>query len=521
MFDALFQRSGLDRDLRWSKWVFQWLALSLILHLIATVRSSGFYHADEHFQIIEFMNYKLGRSAATDLPLEFGQMMRPWLLPAIFAGITSFLNTIGISNPFDWALTYRFFSSMLGWLSAAGLSLCCFVWIPDRKWRNWAVIGTLLIWYLPSLHARHSSENLGGSVFFIGLSLLILCSPAKLKFPERPDHIPDAVALISGALFGFAFEFRYQVGVMILGALLWLICMARVPFRSLLLLGVGILIPIGLGTLADYWGYGQWTCTPWNYLKYNIIENHVSDADTDPWWDYFRRAFTESWPILGFLTLLSFPIAWIRYPKHILTWSMLPLFVVHEIIGHKELRFLFPLAHAGGLLLVLSFNGFPWTRNPFFAWPVRILLAWNIIGLIALSLTPAWMPVRFYQQLYTFHPYRFQLYYKDDSFFNQGGAILNFYRPEDLPLTHIEKYEELVPILDSQEQPIWLFYPRLNLPEEAKMIRDLCQVEFSTLPHWVTEIKALKINERMTNWTLFRCKGLSNIKKNKPKFLDN
>ena len=207
MFENFLSRSGLKTDLNWSSFVFQWLILSFILHVIAAVQSSGFYHSDEHFQILEFMNYNLGSSPMSELPLEFGQLMRPWLLPAIFSGMTSSLNAIGINNPFDWALSYRILSCILGWLSTAGLSLCCYLWFPEKRWRQWAVIAMTLIWYMPSLHARHSSENLSGSLFFIGLSLITLMTPPKLKHSERPESLPFALSFLVGILFGFAFEF--------------------------------------------------------------------------------------------------------------------------------------------------------------------------------------------------------------------------------------------------------------------------------------------------------------------------
>jgi phosphatidylinositol glycan class B len=505
MLETFLARSGFKKDLRWSRFAFQWLTLAFILHVIAAVQSIGFYHADEHFQIVEFMNFKLGGSPANELPLEYGQLMRPWLLPAILGGITSFLNAIGIRNPFDWALSYRLLAGIVGWLSTVGLCLSSYVWFPEKKWRNWAVIAMTLLWYMPSLHARHSSENLSASLFFIGLSFSVLMASPKQKHTDRPESIPLLLSFLIGLLFGFAFEFRFQMGAMILGAVLWFLVMARVSLREISAMLLGILAVVGLGCLADRWGYGQWTFTPWNYLKYNIIDHHVSDSDSTPWWDYFRRAVTESWPVLGFITLLSFPIAWLRNPKHILTWSLLPFFLTHEIIGHKELRFLFPLAHAGGILLVMSIAGIHWPVRKWIQWPIRALMGLNIVGLICLTLVPAWIPVQFYSKLYSFHPYGFQLYYKDDTFFNFGGAIMNFYLPEDRPFIRVQSYEEFAKALQETERPLWLFYSRAQLPADADLIKDLCKIEFSTLPGWVENLNLRKKLDRVTNWTLYQC----------------
>src|SRR5690349_12493433 len=88
MVEMLLSRAGLKRDTCWTRFVLQWLAIALALHIIAAVRSGGFYHNDEHFQIVEFVNAKLGRSPPVDLPLEYRELMRPWLLPAILTGLT-------------------------------------------------------------------------------------------------------------------------------------------------------------------------------------------------------------------------------------------------------------------------------------------------------------------------------------------------------------------------------------------------------------------------------------------------
>jgi phosphatidylinositol glycan class B len=515
LFKTLLETSGLKKDSDWTRFLVQCLALTFILHLIAAVRSSGFYHVDEHFQIIEFMNYKLGRSPAIDLPLEYGQLMRPWLMSAIFAGFTWVWRALGVTSPFDWALGYRLCCAGLGFLSTAGLMLSCYLWFPIKtdqrfQWRTLAVLALTFIWYLPALHARHSSENVSGSVFFIAISLIVLCLPSR-RSDSHPTQststsYPDLLALLVGLLFGLAFEFRYQTGFMILGAIFWLVLMARIPFRFLLILVAGIVAPVILGTLADYWGYGQWTFAPWNYVKYNLVQNHVSDSDVTPWWDYFRRALTESWPPLGLLLLVSFPIAWLRNPKHLLTWSLFPLFFIHEIIGHKELRFLFPLIHAGPVLLIMSVQDMKSVFRSRVCKGVTVgIVGLNAVALVFTTVLPAWSPIRFYEKLYFFKPYGFQLYTADKSLFDFGGAKMNFYKPTHLPLIQLHEISEIIPILKNQHRPVWIFTPRLNLSEE---IKPYCRIEFSTLPAWpawIERLNPLGVVGRVTNWTLHRC----------------
>src|SRR5689334_12377178 len=121
ILDTIYRKSGLKDDFPWRRFFIRAVMLSLVLHFIAAVMSGGFYHNDEHFQILEFVNAKLGRSPFADLPLEFREVMRPWLLPAILTGLTRVLESLGIHSPLSWAMTYRFFASLIGWIATVGL----------------------------------------------------------------------------------------------------------------------------------------------------------------------------------------------------------------------------------------------------------------------------------------------------------------------------------------------------------------------------------------------------------------
>lgn len=60
-----------------------WL-ISLILHIFAGLNSAGVAHVDEHYQILEFVNYKLGLVSIDRLPWEFGFRMRAWIQPGLY-----------------------------------------------------------------------------------------------------------------------------------------------------------------------------------------------------------------------------------------------------------------------------------------------------------------------------------------------------------------------------------------------------------------------------------------------------
>jgi len=54
-----------------------------IIYCFTAYNSSGFHQPDEHFQIIEFANYKLGNTKPQDLSWEFKAEIRPTIQPAL------------------------------------------------------------------------------------------------------------------------------------------------------------------------------------------------------------------------------------------------------------------------------------------------------------------------------------------------------------------------------------------------------------------------------------------------------
>ena len=60
------------------------ITLIFLINLITAFFSSGYYHTDEHMQILEFANYKLGHNPASNMPNEFFSKMRSWLLPGFY-----------------------------------------------------------------------------------------------------------------------------------------------------------------------------------------------------------------------------------------------------------------------------------------------------------------------------------------------------------------------------------------------------------------------------------------------------
>ncbi len=139
--------------------------MSLILHLICSYFSVGYHSIDEYFQILEFLNFKLGQTPESVLPVEFAERMRPWLQPALYYGLLNLLKGMGISSPFTWSWVIRIFCSLAGWLSLVLMGVCTRFWLKDSRAQKFCLAAIGLLWFLPALHARPSSEGLGGDIF--------------------------------------------------------------------------------------------------------------------------------------------------------------------------------------------------------------------------------------------------------------------------------------------------------------------------------------------------------------------
>jgi len=507
----------------WRNQVFRWMALSLGFHLLAAVFSLGFQAADEHFQILEFAAFKLGRTPESHLSMEFKAMMRPWLQPAAAWTLFQGWRAIGVEDPFTWAWSLRLLSGLLGWLSTVALALTIPQWITEKRWQKLTLIALSLIWYFPALHVRPSSESWGGTFLVLAISSVFLLSDAR--DPKR-SLSPGAAAVV-GALFGLSFESRFQMAVAIVGALAWLLFMPRSRYRVSpraigALLGGGLLVFIA-GRLIDRWGYGAWSFSPYNYVEFNLIQNHVSDFGTMPWWGYFQLITIENWPPLGILLLILSLIGMCAQWRHILTWSYIPFLAVHFWIGHKETRFLFPVATSGPLLLVFGLMAIQnWGQSLGRGWAALRPLLFGIAGLIAINncfaliaytLLPASKTVSFYRAVS--HEVakenqarpneQFLIHSADGNPFMYLGSHVDFYWPKQVRVDVFASLQEVERRLLSApvDRPFWIFHTRLVFESETPVLQQHCSAVYQTIPGWLSGWKRLPPTVR--TWSLFRC----------------
>lgn len=483
-----------------------WMSIALILQLAASFFSLGHYAADEHFQILEFINFKLGGIPVKEMPFEYHFQVRPWFQPFLYWGLLlKPLEWLGINNPFHLAFTFRLFTGLLGFIGLVLLSLCVPKLTPNPLFQRISFLFIATLWFLPALHARASSESLSATFFWMGTCLYFLALPGTSSF---------AYSFGIGVLWGLSFECRFQVGLMILGAILWILILQNQK-KQLLGIFTGFSILLVFGRWIDRWGYGQWVFTPWNYFHYNLIENRVSSYGTAPWWDIFRFTATETWPVLGSLVLLLFLFTWAQNPKHLFTWCCVPFFIVHLLIGHKELRFFFPLAAATPLFFTLGLsklkkiNDLGSSTKKIVLILLAILFLNNLLGLLAYTFLPAARNISFQKKIWDRHlqsPLPMPLYYWERDPYELWDSIIRFYRPASFVTQKIQLPEQISLLKDIPlGQSRWLVLPRTLIPKELGLERAHCFIREHSHPQWVTSINFNDWLNRSPGWSLLEC----------------
>ena len=373
------------------------LFLGIVICAIAAWFTIGYHNPDEHTQIWEFANYKLGHIPASDLSWEFPSKMRPGLQP--FMAYCAVLGTqaIGIVSPFLQTFLMRLLCG------AAAM----FVYWKWTQWLErdlqpgsirWMRLGLLFFWLMPYLNVRFSSENTSAICFFGGLLLLL----------QAIDHSKDRFdwkLLFAGLLLGLSFFFRYQIAFAGVGLGAWILFQNRLNWLSWTALIAGIILATGIGLATDYWLYDAWVFAPYNYYFYNIVEGKAAGFGVWPFYWYLTEMPVALIPPLSIILTVFFLIGMVRMPRHALTWSVVPFILAHSMIGHKEVRFMYSmalpfffLAAAGWQFFVEKYEIKTWMKRTF-----QFCLWLNLVLLIFRSFIPAKEIAASYKYLWNWH----------------------------------------------------------------------------------------------------------------------
>ncbi len=315
------------------------LLLSLLCYAVASYVMVGIIHADEHFQILEFANYKRGLLEAKHLPWEFEARLRPTIQPTLALIALETLDTLGLDDPNVQVFLLRLLSSIFFLFS----SFVLFKSLEtdfQSKWLKYLFLGaTFFLYIFPIIGVRFSSENWCTCFFMLGFAQL----HTSLK-ATPPKGLHARSMLSTGMLFGLSFLFRYQAAIMIFCLAVWLLVFHWRQFRYWLLLFAGFAFMILVGILIDRWFYGEWAITAWNYFNANLLEGVAASFGVEPWWWYFSKVDLSKWMKILNIGLISLLVVFVLTEiKNPIAWIFSLFLLVHCVISHKETRFLYPI----------------------------------------------------------------------------------------------------------------------------------------------------------------------------------
>lgn len=358
------------------------------------------------------------------------------------------------------------------------------------KYLLWSM---LFVWFMPYLSVRFSSENWAGMTLLTGLLLIT-------QFIENERHRVGWRLVAGGFLLGLSFFFRFQMAFALWGVAAWLLYYRKLGVRewSGLLLGGGL--GLALGMCADYWLYGEWAPTAINYFRANILEHKAANWGTAPWWFYFREIVLTGLPPVSLsLLILAIRGGW-KHRQHVFMWALLPFFLAHTFVAHKELRFLFPLVLP---FLVLAVWGWEpvWQRFGQRTWAKALLglaLVINFLALPLRSMTPANEALPYFRFLYDYAQHQpTTLLAMEKNPYNLAGLIAHFYQPKVL---HLEILSTLDQLDSLPNRPgTLLIYPQLRLPKSLPPM----ERRYSYFPDWILALNVNDWQSRSHIWSIY------------------
>lgn len=355
------------------------LPLAIVLHLVTAWSSSGFYAADEHYQVITFAEVKAGHEPASELPWEYAHRIRCTVLPAATLVVFGTAELTGLHDPFLRAFLLRLITALVAlflvhrWIPVAEKLLPAGLHTAFR-WTSW------FLWFIPFLHVRFTSETWSG--------LLFLAAATDLLKGPLVGH----KALRVGVCLGLATMVRPSVAWMAAGLLAWAWHDQRLKGRGAMDLLAGAIMTTAAMVALDSWWYGAPTFTLWNYTAMGLSGRPGGGFDAMPWWAYGRMVVKDMLPPFGLLALGAFALLWMKRPSGPLPWVLTPFLLFHVLVPHKEMRFLFPLVDLMPLLLMQALALVPprmVRRGTALRGAVVLLVSVDLAGLAVASLAPA------------------------------------------------------------------------------------------------------------------------------------
>ena len=466
--------------------------IGAILHIISAFYTIGFYSDDEHFQILEIAAYLLGINnvAIEDTTGYYWEWrehirMRPWLQPYIYFKLIIFFQYLSINDPFVWTLIIRIISSLIGYLSIIYL----FFTFQNKFFNENYKFNTFIFfsfWFYPFLHSRTSSENLGITLFIISICLiyrLIISKEINFNYFKF---------IFASFLFGISMVIKFTLVFTTIPFYIWVLIF-RFKFNTITIFTIVIFICLGIGIAIDSYFWGFLTNTYYQFYKFNLSEElgRLNDFGINPWYFYITEISKQLAPLLSIVFLAGLFLYWFKNKFDLISWITLSTLILFSIIGHKEIRYIFPIYIFAPFFIsyLLDYIKNGYLLNFF----KTIIIISNVLFLVLTLFVPPNTKVGVYKFIYNNINNNEKIYYIDENPYQINNMEPYFYTKF---LTPINAYNL------SEIDNYWIVTNNYN---NVKMLDDQnCKKKYSTLPDIIFNInknwKRLKLN-----WYIYYC----------------
>lgn len=479
---------------------------------MAGVFSEGFQNHDEHFRVLEMMHRRLQAPPPKDtLQVCPECLMFSYFQPAMFGLAVKALRPIGVTSPFTLAILFRLFSALLGWVSLLAVVYCLPFWTSQKPVRTTALLVLSFLWFLPYLHARPSPESWAGSFFFLSLAVLHFIKEREGAAKGRQGLLWAELSV--GALWALAFSSRYQMGISILFLALWYLILGRnrgtQSLWSFARMCLGFFLVAAAVEIINTWGYGFWYPTHWAYLDRLVFKGGVLHQFASGRWYYFIQVFLQGGAPFSILLLLGTFLGWVIFPRHVLTWITASFFLIHQVMAHKQINYLFPIAKGSVVLCVLSLSAvyerIKGNNHQHWILKLRPYAVMMNFGLLILACTISWSTsISLYKYLYSQHK-PLSLLSVDGDCFEVAGYPITFYRFPGTEIKPINNYTELEALVSATSGVSWVSRKGFSLPDDAVNLKRWCQLTYSAFPEWVSRFNFNGWIERTRIWNIYQC----------------
>lgn len=418
---------------------FRLTMLALLVHGVAAWFSVGWHHPDEHYQLIEFTYSITGEKNASTLPMEFAAEMRPSIQVWLTYTILKCAGFLQLTNPFMLAFLLRLFTAVLCIVSSLQLQRA--LSFTHAHLQRTHLILLLFGWCLVYMHVRFSSETWSAALFVLGISMLLM---KKQGF-------------WTGLILGLSFAFRFQMGFALVGVGVYLL-LQRTSAKYLLWLCAGGLLSIGFATWLDSVFYGNLVFTPYTYFYQNIVNKVAAGFGVSPWYWYFSQSVEQLIPPFSLMVVAGFVLLLLQPAYRLIGFAALFFVLGHSAVGHKELRFIFPMLFFAPLAAIIVWQ---WvyerlnkaTYKKLWNGMARLFVPVNAVALLIILFKPAHELAHVYKFTYQL-PAGSTLYYTRHNPFMSGSNEATFYKKKDLTVLPFTEYKPAINSYVITEEPL-------------------------------------------------------------------